>query len=126
MIGDDDMIVSVIFLSKQDEQQVVVRQQWVACREIVGSVSVDFQRQVVDVHGQPEEIVGGFLTATDLQMTRVQPAETEWWNGLSPVMQEVVGREVHEKMQEDNEEKYENDAKILENGGVKQARSAGR
>ena len=90
-----------------------------AWREIVGSVSVDFRRQVADIHGRPEEIVGGFLTATDLQMTGLQLAETEWWNGLSPVMQEVVGREVHEKMQEDNEEKYENDAKILENGGVK-------
>ena len=87
----------------------------------MGSVSVDFRRQVVDVHGRPEEIVGGFLTATDLQKTRLQPVETEWSNGLSPVMQKVVGREVHETTQEDGDgvEKYENDVENSENGGVK-------
>ena len=87
----------------------------------MGSVSVDFRRQVADVHGQPEESVEGFLTATDLQMTRVQQAEMEWLNGLSPVMQEVVGREVHETTQEDGDgvEKYENDVENSENGGMK-------
>ena len=87
----------------------------------MGSVSVDFRRQVADVHGQFEESVEGFLTATDLQMTRVQQAEMEWSNGLSPVMQKVVGREVHETTQEDGDgvEKYENDVENSENGGVK-------